>query len=244
MSYENPTLQVGHLALKSAHSLYVVCSQDCATGLKCFQRNTFQPVPGCLGQGVSGSDYCYRPWTTDGDLTIVGNNGIPAGVFPLKRCQGDCDSDNGELRTLKVEYGRIHICHLISLFTTECATGLFCFQRTGTGTVPGCRGTGSSGQDYCYDPRGGDPVPAPVAPAPTSAPMYLSPTSAPVPVVVTPTDPPLALNPPTPSPVTLTTAPMVAPTEAPLPSLQNAGDNGSPSSAFPLKNCQGDCDAE
>ena len=30
----------------------------------------------------------------------------------------------------------------------------------------------------------------------------------------------------------------------PNPSLQNAGDNGRPSSAFPLQNCQGDCDAE
>ena len=73
MSYENPTLQVGHLALKSAHSLYVVCSQDCATGLKCFQRNTFQPVPGCLGQGIQGHDYCHRPRTLGGNSTVVGN---------------------------------------------------------------------------------------------------------------------------------------------------------------------------
>ena len=50
----------------------------------------------------------------------------------------------------------------------DCASGLFCFQRTGTGTVPGCIGTGSSAKDYCYDPQGGNPSPAPVAPAPTS----------------------------------------------------------------------------
>lgn len=34
---------------------------DCASGLKCFQRNGFTPVPGCAGQGVSGMDYCVKP---------------------------------------------------------------------------------------------------------------------------------------------------------------------------------------
>jgi hypothetical protein len=31
-----------------------------------------------------------------GSLAVVGENGLPATVFPLQRCQGDCDSDNGE----------------------------------------------------------------------------------------------------------------------------------------------------
>ena len=32
---------------------------DCQSGYKCFQRDDYTPVPGCLGQGVSGYDYCY-----------------------------------------------------------------------------------------------------------------------------------------------------------------------------------------
>ena len=236
--------------IRIAHHVFYVSSQDCAAGLKCFYRNAFQPVPGCLGQGISGNDYCYRPWTTDGSLNIVGVNGRPASVFPLQRCQGDCDSDTGELRTSKEPHALIRGYHHVShtamsyLNAIDCASGLFCFQRTGTGTVPGCIGTGSSAKDYCYDPQGGNPSPAPVAPAPTSVPLYISPTSAPAVVMVAPTDVPLALTPPTPSPVTLTAAPVVVPKGAPLPSLQNAGDNGRPSSAFPLQNCQGDCDAE
>ena len=34
---------------------------DCATGLTCMQRNGVEPVPGCVGLGDSGSDYCYDP---------------------------------------------------------------------------------------------------------------------------------------------------------------------------------------
>ena len=39
------------------------------------------------------------------ELTIVGDEGLPEGTFPLGQCQGDCDDDS------------------------ECADGLACFQR-------------------------------------------------------------------------------------------------------------------
>lgn len=67
---------------------------DCAPGLLCLDRTGIQPIPGCLGDGTSGKDYCYVPWTTGETLTIVGDNNNPISVFPLKACQGDCDSDN------------------------------------------------------------------------------------------------------------------------------------------------------
>jgi len=34
---------------------------DCAEGLKCFERDALQLVPGCLGEGAEGWDYCYKP---------------------------------------------------------------------------------------------------------------------------------------------------------------------------------------
>merc|ERR1711920_971115 len=47
----------------------------------------------------------------------------------LKACIGECDADS------------------------QCAKGLKCFQRTGTQPVPGCKGKGTSGWDYCYKPN-------------------------------------------------------------------------------------------
>ena len=65
-------------------------------------------------------------------LANVGNDGLPAEVFPLQECQGDCDNDG------------------------ECAAGLYCFGRGSNSfqDVPGCSGgdTDSSGRDYCFVP--------------------------------------------------------------------------------------------
>ena len=33
-------------------------NKDCASGLKCFQRNGYQKVPGCVGRGKRGAAYC------------------------------------------------------------------------------------------------------------------------------------------------------------------------------------------
>jgi hypothetical protein len=34
---------------------------DCADGLKCFQRDRYEAVPGCIGSGWASMDYCYDP---------------------------------------------------------------------------------------------------------------------------------------------------------------------------------------
>merc|ERR1712032_475540 len=103
---------------------------DCATGLKCFQRNDRTPVPGCRNGGSGDKaawDYCYKkssppPLVSDGVQACT----------PQRKCQqchGDCDKDS------------------------DCATGLKCFQRNDQTPVPGCHNGGSGdkfGWDYCY----------------------------------------------------------------------------------------------
>lgn len=61
-------------------------------------------------------------------LELVGNNHLPLEAFPLGMCQGDCDVDR------------------------DCEGDLQCKIRAGLEPVPGCRGVGVSGKDYCADP--------------------------------------------------------------------------------------------
>jgi len=48
------------------------CDDDseCAGSLVCFQRNDFEDVPGCVGDGVSGFDYCSIGGR-DGDVSDI-----------------------------------------------------------------------------------------------------------------------------------------------------------------------------
>jgi len=60
-------------------------------------------------------------------LQDIGNNGVPAEVFPLGQCQGDCDNDG------------------------ECQAGLICAQRGNYEPVLGCTGHEThKTNDYCY----------------------------------------------------------------------------------------------
>lgn len=77
-----------------------------AFGLVCLQRNRgTSSISGCSGNadllGTGEEDYCVPP--SANQLVIVGDdiNGVqtPSGVFPLQRCQGDCNNDDGELLT-------------------------------------------------------------------------------------------------------------------------------------------------
>jgi hypothetical protein len=101
---------------------------DCQAGLKCFNRNGKEPVPGCTGDkdSFAGTDFCYKPVpaVTTKPLVFKGNNGA---VGLLDTCEGDCDKDS------------------------ECKAGLKCFQRTKKETVPGCHGdkAGWEGFDFC-----------------------------------------------------------------------------------------------
>ena len=102
------------------------CDSDaqCATGLKCFQRTGFTSVPGCSGNGTADWDYCYDP---SGSVELSGGNDNNA--KDLQACAGECDND------------------------AQCASGLKCFQRSNSETIPGCTGAGADkAWDYCYDP--------------------------------------------------------------------------------------------
>jgi hypothetical protein len=95
----------------------------------------------------------------------------------------------------------------------ECEGNLKCFERSGQESIPGCTGLSSrwSGIDFCYDPSADSPTPTTSAPT-TSAPTTSAPTTS---------------APPTPA-------------LSPLGTIAKVGDDGSPSSVFPLKRCQGD----
>ena len=85
---------------------------DCASGLRCFQRNGHTAVPGCTGSGSNGWDYCVdKKFLSSPNVNGKGTGG-------LGLCEGDCDRDS------------------------DCASGLKCFQRNGYTAIPGCRGRG------------------------------------------------------------------------------------------------------
>jgi hypothetical protein len=52
--------------------------------LICMDRAAAESVPGCIGAGLSGYDYCYDPRPR---LTYLGEDG------PYGECEGDCDND-------------------------------------------------------------------------------------------------------------------------------------------------------
>ena len=79
-----------------------------------------ETVPGCLGEGVSGKDYC----------AVIPSNYLHYTYFEsnLGLCQGDCDNDEdcvGDLECFQRDSG----------------------SQT---PVPGCDGPGGAGRDYCY----------------------------------------------------------------------------------------------
>ncbi len=98
--------------------------EDCSGDLYCFERNGYQPVPGCTagGDGIQHFNYCVVPFP---DLVDVDN---PDPLVKLAKCHGECNSDD------------------------DCKDGLECYDRKGYQQVPGCNGTGVQHRDYCIDP--------------------------------------------------------------------------------------------
>ncbi len=98
--------------------------EDCSGDLVCYERNGYQPVPGCMGgsDGVQHFNYCIVPFP---DLVDVEN---PDPLVKLAKCHGECSSDD------------------------DCKDGLVCYDRKGYQQVPGCNGTGVQHRDYCIDP--------------------------------------------------------------------------------------------
>ena len=93
---------------------------DCADGLKCFQRRGNEKVPGCEGSASRGYDYCIPKERFIKNVSVRGRNNPKLGM-----CEGDCDRD------------------------TDCQDGLKCYQRSGSGSVPGCAGNPKRDWDYC-----------------------------------------------------------------------------------------------
>ncbi|KAL3935709.1 MAG: hypothetical protein SGBAC_008824 [Bacillariaceae sp.] len=108
---------------------------DCDLGLACFQRDAGDDgiIPGCAGNandlGTGSEDFCIkRPSDTYLISAFDDIDFAEDGLYPLPNCAGDCDTD------------------------VDCATGLTCFTRLGTGGVPGCEGEGEEDFDYCIIP--------------------------------------------------------------------------------------------
>ncbi|CAL6391806.1 unnamed protein product [Bathycoccus prasinos] len=91
---------------------------DCDAGLKCFQRDKFESVPGCSGKGKQDYDYCI-----DKKYVVDLKNNLGTNSYGM--CEGDCDKDS------------------------DCQSGLTCFQRDGDELIPGCYGSAKKGSDYC-----------------------------------------------------------------------------------------------
>lgn len=111
---------------------------DCYGKLICFHREKDEKaaVPGCVGgeSDSSGTDYCVFSSTLDDyigryqsyeDYAFLSISTL----FPLGRCQGDCDSDS------------------------DCRGDRVCFQRDAYQAVPGCDGGEEDGSatDYCVN---------------------------------------------------------------------------------------------
>ncbi|EEC45889.1 predicted protein, partial [Phaeodactylum tricornutum CCAP 1055/1] len=196
---------------------------DCAGTLRCFQRNGGQDVPGCAGgaKDRSKSDYCYNPnASVRPPPAPVATRPIPA---PVPSPASVAVVGNNGSPSSRFPLG---LCQGDCDRDSDCAGTLRCFQRNGGQDVPGCSGGSNEGSrsDFCYDPapEASKPVPVPTRPNP-----------APVP------PPPAG---PVVSPVP---APVAAPSPSgPRPVVTVVGDNGSPSSRFPLGLCQGDCDRD
>jgi hypothetical protein len=56
---------------------------DCGEGLLCFQRDENESVPGCVGEGELGWDYCYTPLPP---LNFVGD--FEMEYYQLQECEG------------------------------------------------------------------------------------------------------------------------------------------------------------
>mmetsp|Transcript_28329 Transcript_28329/g.59197 ORF Transcript_28329/g.59197 Transcript_28329/m.59197 type:complete len:534 (-) Transcript_28329:220-1821(-) len=109
------------------------CQDDtqCQTGLQCFRRIYLEYIPGCIGPGNQGQNYCYDPFAEGSGSEILLST-EDANCDDKRRCEkcfGDCNSDD------------------------ECEKGLYCYRRAGFELVPGCAGQGVQGRDYCFDPE-------------------------------------------------------------------------------------------
>lgn len=109
---------------------------DCEGELICFQRDGFEPVFGCEGEGgeydLHAKDICIDSNSDKifQNSLLINEEGCSSGA-PCDKCYGPCDSD------------------------ADCDSGLTCFIRTAFEPIPGCV-TGNYDNDiadtnYCHE---------------------------------------------------------------------------------------------
>jgi hypothetical protein len=134
---------------------------DCAGPLKCFQRDDFESVPGCIGGGKRAWDYCYGTYENMFE-NIFGNTDDGVGndvVATDDDARNDDDSDGGGegddlpslISTAASGCGSSGCgeCEGDCDSSLDCFGDLKCFRRKDSGPVPGCSGSGKAGWDYC-----------------------------------------------------------------------------------------------
>lgn len=163
----------------------------------------------CLGE--------YQP------LRYIGEETTDPEMFPLLKCEGDCDKD------------------------AHCDLGYSCFKRDENESVPGCSGFGISAKDYCYEPPPGHLVVKGIEGLPASS-FPLGECQG---VCDTDGDCELGLS-------CFDRKPGIVVPDClgegvgdhgycyrPPPGvLVRFGNGGKPASAFPLGECQGECDSD
>jgi hypothetical protein len=232
-------------------------NRQCAPGLTCFQRSELQPVPGCIGLGRYGKDYCYQhgtdvvptPSPTPAPVvptpapTDVGCPAVPSAGCSV--CgEGLCVGNPGAVFDFPghpaVFCGDLQVAGdqgLIPLDQCPLLPGAISICECGT-TAP--RPTPSPVEPT---PPPVDPTPPPLDPTPPPVdptPPPVDPTPPPVeptPPPVDPTPPPVD---PTPPPVN-PTLPPVNPTPSPVDPTPPPADPTSapvdPTSAPAPSNC-------
>ena len=97
------------------------CDSDfhCAGELQCFRRSFGEPIPGCLGPGEFGQNYCYNPFAaTEATILLTTSEVECDKKAPCSKCFGGCNADE------------------------DCDKDLFCYRRFDNPyrPIPGCAG--------------------------------------------------------------------------------------------------------
>ena len=140
--------------------------EECAGNLKCFQRSSFERVPGCAGRGIEGRDYCYKSdeaAAQDEDKNEDVGVPAPATGHTLSPLIDDVEAiDDGlaheKLPKLTEEHYycqkvQCGVCEGDCNDSTQCSGDLVCIHREGDESMEklGCSGDGMEGMDYCVD---------------------------------------------------------------------------------------------
>ena len=146
--------------------------EECAGSLKCFQRSSFERVPGCGGRGIEGRDYCYKPDKEDEvevddevELEIETAEDSPAvkpehTLDPLIDEVEDIDDGLAHEKLPKLTEEHYYcqkvqcgVCEGDCNDSSDCSGDLVCIHREENEPMEnlGCSGDGVKGMDYCVD---------------------------------------------------------------------------------------------